>query len=287
MRQQRRRVEGDRLAYYNKRADAVYWDSRWERHVSLAVYRNYLAGKLGLFKKPFTRYLPRNGRILEAGCGMGQWVLALRERGYDVEGVDIASKTIDAVKRLFPELPIRVGDVTKLNVPDGFYAAYVSLGVIEHVQNGPEPFLREAHRILGPSGVALVSVPHFHRVRRLKAKLGLYRRPSNGDEFFQYAFTPQEFSAILVRHGFTVLETFGYDAAVGLAKELPFVDLLYTWPIIGGVLRRAFRLLPVLQKHFGNMILVAARRTEIFESSSQVMPKAVTTRHVPGKEQND
>ena len=260
--QLRWRIEGKRLAIYGRGASAVCWDSRWKRHVSLSIYRSALVGKLGPYKKPFIRYLPRNGRILEAGCGLGQLVLALRVRGYNVEGVDFASKTIDSVKSLFPDLPIRVGNVTRLDVPDGFYAAYISLGVIEHVHDGPEPFLREAHRILAPGGIALISVPHFHRLRRLKAKLGLYHTAGKNDEFFQYVFTPQEFLNILTRHGFRALEMFGYDAAVGLAKELPFVNRLYSWPIIGGVLRRGFRLLPVLQRHYGNMILVAARRAE-------------------------
>ena len=38
----------------------------------------------------FIRYLPREGKILEAGAGRGRWVFYLRRRGYDGVGMDLA-----------------------------------------------------------------------------------------------------------------------------------------------------------------------------------------------------
>ena len=187
----RRHVEGERLAFYNKTADSAFWDRQWETKVCLAAYAEALKSKLGIYEKTFNDYLRKKGRIIEAGCGLGQLVLALQARGYNCEGVDWASQTIHAVKELFPALPVREGDVTNLDVPDGFYDAYISLGVMEHAVEGPELFLQEAHRILTPGGIMLVAVPHFHALRRIKAKLGCYRKPRVSDAFYQYAFTPQ------------------------------------------------------------------------------------------------
>ena len=86
--------------------------------------------------------------------GLGQDVLALRVRGYDAEGVDWGSETVQAVRELYPELPIRASDVTQMEVPDGYYKGYISLGVVEHRQEGPQPFLKEASRVLERDGVA-------------------------------------------------------------------------------------------------------------------------------------
>lgn len=74
-------------------------------------------------------------------------VVTLNARGYDIEGVDYAEETIEQLKVLFPDLPVRVGEVTNLDVEDGHYSGYISLGVIEHCKEGPEPFLREACRV--------------------------------------------------------------------------------------------------------------------------------------------
>lgn len=214
-------IDGERLACFRKTADAAFWDEHWRGSLSREAYRGFDQGQLGCFEGAFTRNLPRHGRVLEAGCGIGQYVMALRARGYEAEGVEWATETVEAVKSLWPGLPIRAGDVTRLDVPDGHYGAYVSLGVMEHRRDGPEPFLREAHRVLAPGGVALVSVPFIHRLRILKAALGLYGSRADGLEFYQYAFAKQEFAGILERHGFIVRERIAYDAVKGLGDEVP------------------------------------------------------------------
>ena len=43
---------------------------------------------MGWFEESFIKFLPKTGKIIEAGCGLGYYVLALERRGYDVEGVE-------------------------------------------------------------------------------------------------------------------------------------------------------------------------------------------------------
>ena len=254
-----RHVKGQRLVFYNEFADVGFWERQWEEMVSLATYTEALNGKLGAYEKLFNEYLPKKGRILDAGCGLGKLVLALRARGYDCEGVDWASKTIKEVKELFPSLPLWVGDVTHLDVPNGFFSAYISLGVIEHILEGPEPFLQEARRILAPGGIALIAVPHFHALRRFKARIGLYHMPHANHVFYQYAFTPQDFLAIVNAQGFEVLRTFRYGVGWGLTKELPLINQLLKLRFIGGILWRCFEQLPLAEHYFGHNLLVVAR----------------------------
>ena len=139
---------GQRLVYYKTKPDSNFWDEHWKDQISPETYKRADRGKLGFFERPFTQYLPKSGRILEAGCGLGQYVLALRSRGYDCEGVEWGEDTVQAIKALRPEAPIRIGDVTQLDVPDGYYTGYISLGVVEHQPEGPEKFLQEAKKYL-------------------------------------------------------------------------------------------------------------------------------------------
>jgi SAM-dependent methyltransferase len=260
-----RRVEKQRLAYYLDAADADFWDRHWQARHSPRAYAEAERGELGWFEEPFTRYLPKPGRILEAGCGPGQYVLALRARGYDVEGVEWGVETVQAVRALYPDLPIRVGDVTRLEVPDGCYSGYISLGVVEHRQAGPEPFLQEAYRVLEPGGVALIAVPYFHPLRRLKARLGLYRGRPAGLEFYQYAFAEAEFAACLQAAGFGIVGRTIYAGVKGVKDEIPALRRMLGWRGAGWRLERWLQSWEWVERNLGHMILFACRKARVHD----------------------
>jgi SAM-dependent methyltransferase len=255
-----RRVEGQRLVYYHSQPDVAFWDQHWQQHLSPENYQWAEQGVLLWFEKPFTRWLPRQGRILEAGCGLGQYVLALRVRGYQIEGVEWGTETVKAVRALYPDLPIRVGDVTRLEVLDGYYSGYISLGVVEHRREGPEPFLQEAYRVLEPDGMAFISVPYFHPLRRLKARLGLYRGRPEGLAFYQYAFTDTEFSALLQAAGFEIIDQMLYGGFKGVKDEIPLLRQMFKWRGIGSRLQRWLQSWEWAERNLGHMILFVCRK---------------------------
>jgi SAM-dependent methyltransferase len=263
-----RQVHGSRLIYYREKTDIQFWDRHWQQYLSPEVYNAAGQGYLGDLQEPFFRYLPRQGRILEAGCGLGQHVLALRQLGYEIEAVEWSETTVQAVLRIQPNLPIRVGDVRQLDVPDGYYTAYISLGVVEHQAEGPESFLREAYRVLAPSGVILVSVPHFHVLRRLKARLGFYRGQMEGLEFYQYAFTPEEFTGILKDLGFEILDTFNCGVVAGIRTEVALVRLLLHCRFIRYGLTKCINSWSYARRHLGHTFLVVGRKAEYRRGSA-------------------
>ena len=260
--QAERRVENRRLAYYRDVADADFWDQHWRIHLSPQAYAEAQRGQLGWFEEPFIRYLPQSGRILEAGCGLGQYVLALRVRGYDVEGVEWGAETVGAVRALYPGLPIRVGDVTRLEVPDGWYSGYISLGVVEHCQAGPELFLQEAWRVLEMNGAAFFSVPYFHPLRRLKARLGLYRGRPDGLKFYQYAFTEADFAARLRSAGFRIVGKMPYGGFKGVRDELPALRRMAGWRGVGWRLERWLHTSEWVERNLGHMILFVCHKAQ-------------------------
>lgn len=254
--------DGNRLVYADtSRADSRFWSEHWGP-ISPEVYRQAANGHLlrGL-RRPFATYLPRKGRILEAGCGNGHVVLALRTLGYDVEGIEWASEVVMQVNRVRPDLPVRSGDVTALDIPDNTYRAVVSLGVAEHRREGPEPFIIEAFRILEVGGLLLISVPYFHVLRRLR-----YRTTGEAfhseTQFFQYAFLPEEFAAILSRHGFVVLERCGYEFWFSLCEDFPFVRSLERIPVLGPHVQGLLDRSTLLSDVAGHMVIFVAQRTE-------------------------
>lgn len=256
-----RRAENGRLVYYIPAGSSNgFWERHWQKHRELETYDWALRGELGWIEEFVTRYLPKHQPIIEAGCGLGGYVLALRTRGYDAEGVEWGGETVEAVRARYPELPVRQGDVTRLDVPDGYYGGYLSLGVMEHRREGPMAFLRETHRVLVPGGMAIISVPYFHALRRLKGKLGLYERDESDMDFYQYAFTRKEFAGLVREAGFEVIDSSAYGALKSLKDEIPALRRLLGWGNIGSRLANRIDRSHVLGKRLGHMLLVACEK---------------------------
>lgn len=253
-----------RIAWFKAGADAQFWDHHWQGHLTRDNYRVFQQGHLGPFEGAFTRNLPKTGKILEAGCGMGQYVMALRARGYEVEGVEYGAATVKTVNEMWPGLPVTKGDVRRLEVRDGYYSAYISLGVVEHASEGPDEYLREAGRVLKPHGVAFLSVPFVNRLRQLKRWAGLYGKLQTGSAgFYQYAFDRGEFGDILRRHGFRLWETIPYDGQSGLRHDSVTAGRLFDG--LDCMIGRETWLHRLVDRLFGHMALFVCKKEGVGE----------------------
>lgn len=215
-----RTVENGRLLWWREEADDEYWRRRFEPTI-VQSHQAASADRLGHLGDILSRRLPREGKILEAGCGTGWLVAGLRNRGFDIEGVEASLALVSEVRKRFPDLPIRQGDVTALDVPDGHYQGYVSLGVIEHFRDGCDHFLHEACRLVASGGTLCIAVPHFNAVRRVKGLLGAYSTPPRDLPFYQYGFTRKDLLRLFDDQPVDVVAFAGYGSARAMVEELP------------------------------------------------------------------
>lgn len=105
------------------------------------------------------RHVSSGIKLLEAGAGSGKWVIFLDSIGYDVTGIEINQRNVSRLKGYYPEIKIDCGDITSLPYENDSFDSYLSFGVLEHLIDGPEIALSEAHRVLKENGVAIISVP--------------------------------------------------------------------------------------------------------------------------------
>lgn len=255
-----RRVRDGRLAWYAQHADENFWDEHWEQRLNADTYRAALDGRFQYLGALYRKWLPRDGRIVEAGCGRAEITVALRKLGYDAEGVDYAQETVNHVGRIFPDLPLRQADVTCMQVPDGHYAGYISIGVIEHREAGPEPFVDEAFRILRPGGIGIFTVPYINPIRAQRIERGDFAGPPPADlPFYQYAYSEADLRALLERAGFEVLDSQPYGGFRGITDEKRWtrrwVKLLRRLPLVGPRFSRWLD-----HCRYGHMIAMVVRR---------------------------
>ena len=170
----------------------------------------------------FNKHLKPQSRILEAGCGFGGWCEWLARRGHDPIGLEY-HKDIVAMSREFnPNSTVELGDVTAVPYPDKSFDAYISLGVIEHFEDGPHEALTEAYRVLKPGGVAFITAPYLSPIRRIfshpirNVYFALNAVRGRSSYFWEYRFTANELTAFLSDAGFEVVEVGmdDYDAEV-------------------------------------------------------------------------
>ena len=199
------------LAYYSRAATAEFWSEHWGSH-SVATLLEVAR------RSPLTalieRHLPPRGVVLEAGCGLGQYVLLLRERGRAAVGVDWSLEALREGART--GAPLAAMDLRALGVRDEAAAVYLSLGVVEHDPAGPAAIVAEAARVLAPGGVLLLSVPYWNGVRRLSGPWlarEARRTQAGGGQFYQFAFTRREVRRFLEAAGFQVRSFHPYDPA--------------------------------------------------------------------------
>lgn len=205
--------------YTSKRANnSDFWSDHWNKQ---DIYQQMLSAKKSELIPLFKKYLPREGKILEAGCGQGIFVNALKDIGCNIEGIDFDKQTVEKINKNFPKLNINIGDVFDLKFPNNYFSGYISLGVIEHYENNWKFPINEAKRVLSDNGVIFLSVPYFNYSRQLLNFFKFFFHKTEG-EFYQYFFKIDEICRAVESCGFKLVDINFY----GKSKTLMGLPLL-------------------------------------------------------------
>ncbi|MEM0996907.1 MAG: class I SAM-dependent methyltransferase [Bacteroidota bacterium] len=139
------------------------------------------------------------GKILDMGCGRGDFLRIAKDQGYEVQGSDLM--TTDGP---YPDIPIFKGFLKDANFPSQSFDIIVTRNTLEHIFD-PNEDLRELNRLLKPGGILYVKVPHvkFEEGWRCRAFFGfksLFTPPVHLNHFSTFTL-----NRILDRNGFTLL----------------------------------------------------------------------------------
>jgi ubiquinone/menaquinone biosynthesis C-methylase UbiE len=111
------------------------------------------------------RYLPRRGAalsLLDVGCGTGHHMAALRERGFEVAGVDGSEEMLEHARAQNPGSEVRHADVEAIPFPDASFDFVVCIEVLRYLP-GSARCIKEMARVLKPGGVCLATAtPAFN-----------------------------------------------------------------------------------------------------------------------------
>ncbi len=99
------------------------------------------------------------GKVLDYGCGRGEFLRRIANRSDECWGVDIDANVLADASRITGVRTRHIAAGQPLPFPDAKFETVVIMEVIEHVTD-ERAVLRECARVLVPEGKLLVSTPH-------------------------------------------------------------------------------------------------------------------------------
>jgi len=169
-------------------------------------------GRLGTLEK----YFDSPGVVLDVGCGVGEFLVCAKEKGWDVWGAEISGYAAKIAEELSQGTIIR-GEFTKVDLPKGYFDAVTMFHTLEH-HPSPSTSLRKVWQCLKPGGFLIIGGPNFGGI---DAKL--YRKKWDGLHlpFHFYHFTYDTLKILLENAEFEVIDvTFGVSVVFSKIKSL-------------------------------------------------------------------
>jgi SAM-dependent methyltransferase len=124
---------------------------------------NYLkltySGEKSSYPSRFCAHLfskfPKSSKVLDIGCGNGDFTLELLKMDFDVQGIDLAE--CEPLKERHSIVDLQVD---KYPFPDNHFDIVFSKSVIEHLRE-PDYLIDEAYRVLKPGGIFICLTPSW------------------------------------------------------------------------------------------------------------------------------
>ena len=129
--------------------------------------------------------LGRSGSILEIGCGRGETLLAAKNRGWDVQGVEMTEQFAELASSL--GVPVEVASAESCSALDNKYDVILLSAVLEHLY-APVDILRRIHSALVPGGLVFVDVPNEGSLGFVLGEL--YLKPRGWSMHLSPTFSP-------------------------------------------------------------------------------------------------
>lgn len=108
------------------------------------------------------RHLPMpqsSPRLLDVGCGNGEFMLRMRQLGWQVVGVEPDGKAAAVARSA--DLPVHTASLATVALPENHFDAITLSHVIEHLHD-PVAALQQIRRWLKPGGVVWIATPNVN-----------------------------------------------------------------------------------------------------------------------------
>lgn len=184
--------------------------------------------RIQIFKDLVTSNDFRGKKVLDLGCGAGDFVKIAAGESKKVVGTDISRLAVSALTRKnhLPNVSYRCCAAEKLPFPGKSFDTVVCFEVLEHTKD-PRVVLQEMNRILKDKGKLYVSVPNWFGWDRIKT-ISIFRKIfsslSTGSHLHFYS--PKDWQKIWEQENFRVIAT----RPIYIFPFIPDLPGIWGWP---------------------------------------------------------
>lgn len=160
------------------------------------------------------RYLKNNSKVLDFGCGIGDFVGICKKNSIQIFGFDLSEYALRHVNKKYDI--ITFSSIRSLKVKNGYFDALVSFDVVEHISDYYET-LELFHQCLKPGGLLFMTTPNIEGwdAKILKKFWYGYRRFPQHINFF----SPRSMKILLEKQEFFLVEIRQW----GFVRDFDFV----------------------------------------------------------------
>lgn len=179
------------------------------------LYKTLSRYEVGRFQAVFDLLPSFQDRLLDVGCGDGDFIFMAKDKFEECYGVDVSSMRIQRAKSRSKNMrDEKKVHFYKCDVDDGlpfsesFFDVVTCIAVLEHVLNPPNT-VEEVCRVLKPGGVFIVQVPNIAWVP-FRFQLLIGRLPTTGGVYLGedwehlHNFTKSTLCQLLTGKGFEI-----------------------------------------------------------------------------------
>jgi SAM-dependent methyltransferase len=161
-------------------------------------------------------------RVLDVGCGEGQFTAELTRAGFLVVGVDVAEEPLRRGRARYPELDLRVVPLEgPLPLADASFDVVWAGETIEHIAD-TAGWLSEIRRVLRSGGSLILSTPAHGRLAMLRLSLSHRSLDSHFDPRADHLrfYTARTLTRLLEDFGFEDIHVRGAAGLPGARRVL-------------------------------------------------------------------
>jgi len=192
----------------------------WDKHSKTENYNNVSdISKLFHSKDQIIKWLiiiSANSsvlKVLDLGCGIGQYVMAANILGFKATGLDISPDAVKIARK--NKLNVVQGDIRKILFKDKSFDIVIAGGSLEHFPETKKGF-SEVSRVIKDGGIFLGNVPNkftiYVPIKKLQQVLGIWKCG------YEKSFSKRRLKRLLKGNGFSILDMNKSKISIGRHK---------------------------------------------------------------------